>query len=258
MVPSPLRQDRPATLARSRPSATSLIVKSNSLRATKSIAGEASRLFSGSTATLAPIRPILRLGIERLERLGGAHVGGKRRRRGVHDHEVAARRLGRDVLEPEPVRRRVDQLRAFDQRGRLGEPGRVPERAHLAPHLVARAGAAVVAVKGRRLQEKRLHHAGRTPRSDCCMSFCCMSLDNSGVQISCRFTPRGTTICDMPAQAKLVLECVLTHFLVGVVYFGVTKARHPEVGTRMRSGSAGVIRISLGEAHRRGPLRRYS
>ncbi len=41
-----------------RPSATSLMVKSNSLRATKSINGEALSEPAGSTATLAPTSPI--------------------------------------------------------------------------------------------------------------------------------------------------------------------------------------------------------
>ena len=89
----------------------------------------------------------LEAGLERLERLGGAHVGGERRRRGMHHHEIAARCLRYDVLELEPVRRRVDELRAFDQRGRLREPGRVPERSHLAAHLIARASAAIEAVE---------------------------------------------------------------------------------------------------------------
>ncbi len=66
MVPSPLRQESPAMRPKSRPSATSLMVKSNSLRATKSIAGDAFRLSSGSTATFAPIMPIFRLGLSAL------------------------------------------------------------------------------------------------------------------------------------------------------------------------------------------------
>ena len=49
--------------AKARPSATSLTVKSNSSRATKSMALDAVRLASGSTATLAPIRPILSFGL---------------------------------------------------------------------------------------------------------------------------------------------------------------------------------------------------
>src|SRR6266508_4666489 len=100
-----------------RPSATSLMVKSNSLRATKSTAGAASRLFSGSTATLAPMKPILMSGLAVLI--------------------FAAVELGGDVLEAQAVRRRIDQLRALDESGRLREPGRIPEGAYLALHLVA-------------------------------------------------------------------------------------------------------------------------
>ena len=44
-------------------SAASLMVKSNSLRATKSTAGASLRLCSDSTATLAPIMPILTPGL---------------------------------------------------------------------------------------------------------------------------------------------------------------------------------------------------
>ena len=44
-------------------SATSLIVKSNSLRATKSITGPSRREPSASTATLAPIMPIFSAGL---------------------------------------------------------------------------------------------------------------------------------------------------------------------------------------------------
>ena len=47
----------------SAPSASSLMVNSYSLRQTKSIAGAASRLSCGSTATLAPMKPILAVGL---------------------------------------------------------------------------------------------------------------------------------------------------------------------------------------------------
>ena len=60
-------------------------------------------------------------------------------------------------LKDKVVRRRVDQLRALDQRRGLGEPRRIPERAHLALHLVARAGAAIVAVEGWSLQKECAH-----------------------------------------------------------------------------------------------------
>ncbi len=47
----------------SAPSASSLIVKSYSLRATKSSALQASMLSTGSTATLAPMKPIFAVGL---------------------------------------------------------------------------------------------------------------------------------------------------------------------------------------------------
>src|ERR1700761_2271562 len=47
----------------SAPSASSLMVKSYSLRATKSKAAQASIDSTGSTATLAPMKPILALGL---------------------------------------------------------------------------------------------------------------------------------------------------------------------------------------------------
>ena len=50
----------------SRPSAISLMVKSNSLPATKSMARELSRLLCGSTATLAPTNPALSRGFAAL------------------------------------------------------------------------------------------------------------------------------------------------------------------------------------------------
>ena len=85
--------------------------------------------------------------IDRLDHLRRLHVRFERRRRGVHHDEVAVLQLRHDVLEAQAVRRRIDQLRAFDERGRLRQPGRIPERAHLALHLIAGAGAAVVAVE---------------------------------------------------------------------------------------------------------------
>src|ERR1700760_1448108 len=47
----------------SAPLASSWIVKSYSLRATKSSAAQASMLSTGSTATLAPMKPILAVGL---------------------------------------------------------------------------------------------------------------------------------------------------------------------------------------------------
>ena len=53
----------PSTAAQSRPSAISFTVKSNSLRATKSIGAPCVRLSSGCTATLAPTKPIFSAGL---------------------------------------------------------------------------------------------------------------------------------------------------------------------------------------------------
>ena len=53
----------PSTPAQSRPSAISLMVKSNSLRATKSIGAPWVRLSAGCTATLAPTKPIFSAGL---------------------------------------------------------------------------------------------------------------------------------------------------------------------------------------------------
>ena len=112
---------------------------------------------------LGPDHADLQARLERLERLGRFDIDGERRGRGVQHHEIAVHGLGRDVVEFEAVRRRVDELGAFNERGRLGEPGRVPERLDLAAHLIARAGAPVEAVEGWRLQEQRPHHVNEPP-----------------------------------------------------------------------------------------------
>ncbi len=62
-TPRELRQLRPGICDQGWSSATSLMVKSNSLRATKSTAGASIMLRSGCTATLAPIRPALICGL---------------------------------------------------------------------------------------------------------------------------------------------------------------------------------------------------
>ena len=92
--------------------------------------------------------------IDLLDHLGRLDVGLEGRRGGVEHDQVLAPDVGFDVLEGEIMRRRVDQLRALDHRRRLGQPRRIPERAHLALHLVARAGAAVIAVEGWSLQKE--------------------------------------------------------------------------------------------------------
>ena len=77
----------------------------------------------------------------------------------MQDRQIEVARHGRDIGELEAVRRRVDEPAALDQRRRLRKPGRIPERANLAPRLIARPGAAVEPVERGRLQEKRTHHA---------------------------------------------------------------------------------------------------
>ncbi len=92
-----------------------------------------------------------------LDHLGRFDVLTERRRRGVQDDQIFAANVAFDVLEGEIMRRRVDQLRAFNERRWLREPCRIPERAHLALHLIARAGTAIVAVKRGSLQKERAH-----------------------------------------------------------------------------------------------------
>src|SRR6185437_105357 len=91
----------------------------------------------------------------------------------------------------EIVRRGVDQARAGHHRRGLGQPGREPEALHFPLHLIAGAGAAVIAVKGRRLQEKGFHHRGSP-------------LAQSGRGTSGRQTwdiaPEGSTANSVPRQ----------------------------------------------------------
>ncbi len=78
-----------------------------------------------------------------LERRDRLHIRGEGGRRGVHHGQVEILRLGHNLGERGPMRRRVDELAVRHERGRLREPGRVPERRDLAFRLVAGAGAAV-------------------------------------------------------------------------------------------------------------------
>ena len=98
-----------------------------------------------------------------LERLGDLDVGGEGRGRGVQDAELVIGGERRNVAEPEPRRRRVDEPAFGHQGRRLGEPSRIPERADLAARLIARAGAAIKAVEGRRMQKQGLHHRPFSP-----------------------------------------------------------------------------------------------
>ncbi len=82
-----------------------------------------------------------------LQRFGDFDIGGEGGRRGVDHRQLVAAGQRQYLIELEPGRRSVDQSAARNQGSRLGQPGRVPERADLALGLVARSGAAVEAVE---------------------------------------------------------------------------------------------------------------
>ncbi|SAL27528.1 glycosyltransferase [Caballeronia sordidicola] len=65
---------------------------------------------------------------------------------GMHDDEVVLRGNIQRVRNREPVRWRVEQAAARDERGGLCKPGRIPERTDFALRLIARARAAVESV----------------------------------------------------------------------------------------------------------------
>ncbi len=90
-------------------------------------------------------------GVGVLHRLRDLHVIRKRRRRGVHHDEFMILRERQDIGESEAGRRGVDEAAPLDQRCRLCQPGRIPERADLAAGLIARAGTAIEALEGGRL-----------------------------------------------------------------------------------------------------------
>ena len=75
-----------------------------------------------------------------------ATQGGRAR---VDDCEFVVARDAQDVVGGLVVRRCIHETRTFHECRGLGEPGGIPEGANLALGLVARAGAAVKAVKGR-------------------------------------------------------------------------------------------------------------
>src|ERR1700674_1509745 len=54
--------------------------------------------------------------------------------------------------------RSVEQPRSRNHPGRIGEPGRIPERPDLAGGLVARARTPIEVIVGGRIEKKRLHH----------------------------------------------------------------------------------------------------
>ncbi len=75
--------------------------------------------------------------ILRLHQLRRVGVRRKRRRAGVHDHQLILSRQRHNVLQRQAVGGRIDELAVRDHRGRLREPGGIPERADLAFGLVA-------------------------------------------------------------------------------------------------------------------------
>ena len=140
------------------------MVKSNSLPATKSSAAtrrEAGLRRHGHRRADHADHQSRVLG---LERLGDLDVAGEGRRARVHDAEVVLARQRPDIVQREAVRWSVDQSRAWDERRRLGEPRWIPEGADLPLRLVARAGAAVEALAGRRVEEERAEIVGRHAR----------------------------------------------------------------------------------------------
>ena len=104
---------------------------------------------------VGPHEPHAQGGVGRLQRLGHAHVVGKRRGARVQHREVVVAGQRDHVGEPEPGRRRVDQPAARYQRRGLGQPRRIPERPHLAPRLIPCPRPPVEPLERRRVQEQR-------------------------------------------------------------------------------------------------------
>src|SRR5215472_2932106 len=108
IAPSRLRHESPAMSARWRPSETSLIVKSNSFRAMKSMAVDVLRL----DGDLCADHPDLQARLAFFERLRCPHIGSKGRRRCVQHDEVARNGLRDDVRECQAMGWCIDELRA--------------------------------------------------------------------------------------------------------------------------------------------------
>src|SRR6266852_2861475 len=102
-----------------------------------------------------------RVGI--LQGLGNLDIAGEGRGRGMQHRELVIAGERQHIGEAQPRRRGVDQLAAGDQRRRLGEPGRVPERADLPLCLIARPRPAVEPVERWRVEKQGLHHTGLSP-----------------------------------------------------------------------------------------------
>ena len=115
-----------AALLASNPAPAGSPGKSNSLRATKSIAGDAFRLPSGSTATLAPTSPTFSPGFTAFNALmvatSEANDGNA-----VQDRQIVVSGACRDLFASYAMRRRIDEFAALDESGRLSKPRRIPE-----------------------------------------------------------------------------------------------------------------------------------
>jgi hypothetical protein len=99
-----------------------------------------------------------------LQRLGHPQVGGEGRRAGVKHGQLVVPPQRGHGLQRQVGRWRIHQPARWHHRRRLGQPGRIPERAHLAARLVARARAPVEALERGRVQEQRAEVVGHRPR----------------------------------------------------------------------------------------------
>src|SRR6266550_4131152 len=109
----------------SRPSATSLQVKSNSLRPTQSIAGDAFNVSVGKTIVCAPTKPIFVSGFCDL-------IASATLQSSFCDGEA--------FFQINTVRRAVEQFGIRRERGGLREPRRIPIAGDFAPRLITRTG----------------------------------------------------------------------------------------------------------------------
>ena len=137
----------PSTEAQSRPSAISFDGEVELVARDEIDRGALAQAFVGLHRDLGADEADLQRGVGVLQRGGDLHVGGEGRRRGVDHAQLEVACLGGDGVEADARGRRVDQLAVRHQRGRLGEPGRIPEAADLPPRLVARASAPVEPVE---------------------------------------------------------------------------------------------------------------
>ncbi len=138
--------------------------------------------------------PHAHIRVLRLERFRELRVAAQCRRARVQDHQLVVVRDPQDVVAREIVRRRIDQPRAFDQRGRLREPRRIPKRTNLALRLVARPGAAVEAPPRRRIDEKRFQ---KRAHARCITHWLCECIDD--------FTSLPAEIPELPNRAHFQL-----------------------------------------------------